>query len=85
MALTRTVMRNEEILIGLPKQEAFQRLAGALRRVGRVKSTEPASCHMTGSLRSGHLGMNKATLSVSVEQVDTETRVPASRFRPRRD
>ena len=73
MALTRTVMRNEEVLVGLPKPETFERLVRALKEVGRVQSTEPGPCHMTGSIRSGHLGMNKATISVSVEQVDAKS------------
>jgi hypothetical protein len=72
VALARTVIREEEILASLPRTDAFDRIQEGLRATGKVQTSDASRSRLTGWIRSGSLKMNKASLSVTVQQVDAK-------------
>ncbi|MFZ0666140.1 MAG: hypothetical protein WAM97_10320 [Acidimicrobiales bacterium] len=70
MALTRTTDHNEELTVDLGFAEALASVVAAYQKVGKVKSIQEKFGRVVGSVGSGTLNMNKATVTVIVEQID---------------
>jgi hypothetical protein len=60
----------------MPVEAAFAAAAAALSRVGKVQSKQQHFGRIVGKVRSGHLNMKRADLTIRVESVDdSQTRL----------
>lgn len=76
MALTRTTEQREDIVVPMSTREAFAAAKEALSRVGKVQSTQERFGRIVGKVRSGHLNMNRADVTIRVEAVtESESRL----------
>lgn len=70
MSLTRTTDHSEEIDIPMGFADAFDSLVAAYEEAGRVQSVQQKFGRVVGTVGSGHLNMNRATVTVIVKPID---------------
>jgi exosome complex RNA-binding protein Rrp42 (RNase PH superfamily) len=70
MALTRTTEQHEELVVKMGVDEAFAASTAALAKVGKVQSSQKKFGRIVGKVRSGHMNMNRADITIRVEEID---------------